>query len=102
MLDFRLISGPRMTHCFPTIRAVARCIGFALAIGCSAGETLTPSNQTEVPDLATRRLVPASDVIVGRTVADEHVFVLTDMQRLITIDPFRQTAERRQLSGVAI
>ena len=93
-----------MTHSFRTIRAVARFIGFALAIGCSAGDTQTPSDrdQTEVPDLATRRLVPASDVIVGRTVSDEHVFVLTDMQRLITIDPFRQTAERRQLSGVAI
>ena len=104
MLDFRLISGPGMTHRFPTIRAAAMCIAFALAIGCLAGDTPTPSDrdQTEVPDLATRRLVPASDVIVGRTVSDEHVFVLTDMQRLITIDPFRQTAVRRQLSGVAI
>ena len=46
--------------------------------------------------------MPATDIIVGRTVSDDHVFVLTDMQLLVKIDPFRQTAEQVQLGGVRI
>ena len=55
-----------------------------------------------MPDVVSGRLVPATDIIVGRTVADEHVFILTDMKLLVKIDPFSQTAERVQLSGVTI